>query len=123
MKLIIIALCLVTLTGCLIPNGATRLPANSSAVKKDGTIVPPRMGMTKSQVLENYGKPGSIHSTPQGETWSYAFDQLKFPIWTALGQYESIYTKSRSGSITFNSRGTVSDYYFGENVPAARPHF
>jgi len=121
-KHFIAVIALVSLAGCIAPNEGTRIPANSPVVRKDGTIIPPRVGMTKSQVLANYGKPTSIHSTASTETWSYSFNQTKTPSWEPFSHgWEQILTPSRSGSIDFNTRGTVTNYYFGENKPAA--HF
>lgn len=64
----------------------------------------PRVGMTKEEVIQNYGKPGKKARTPQGEVWIYDNTaQFFIPFnfgWTP-----------KHHSFTFNENGLVTDFH------------
>ena len=122
LRCILAGIILSVLAGCLVPNAGTRVPAHSSARSADGTILPPRKGMTKAQVRAAYGEPARIISTGNGETWAYLFDESKIPFWLgAPAVYESLYRPSQSCSIYFGLNGTVTNYTFDNSRAVARP--
>jgi outer membrane protein assembly factor BamE (lipoprotein component of BamABCDE complex) len=77
---------------------------------------PPRMGMTKDQVLQLYGEPMNITTSRHGETWSYAFNNFDahslIPIY---GGWHEAFKKRHSGSVTFNGSGRVIDYQWNQS--------
>jgi hypothetical protein len=69
---------------------------------------PPRLGMSRSQVVRLYGEPDFVSATPRGETWTYRFDTWKFAV-----PYYSMAAKIKTGTVTFNGSGRVADYQWG----------
>jgi outer membrane protein assembly factor BamE (lipoprotein component of BamABCDE complex) len=106
------SLALVSLCACLVAcapdqQTATRTPGHSAAVhkNKEAQFIQPRVGMTKDQVLNAYGKPDSILHTSKGEIWRYWFNRGA-TIW--LG------SRPRLASLLFNEKGTVKEYLWNE---------
>ena len=81
---------------------------------------PPRIGMTKDQVLNQYGRPVNVSSSARrGEVWFYMFNNMDgrdfIPYY---GAFHAAFKKRHSGSITFDASGRVSDYQWNETNPA-----
>ena len=65
--------------------------------------------MTRQQVRQIYGEPGSVSSNPQGEIWFYGnrvHGRDFIPVYGAFAKHEG-------GSISFDSAGRVKDYNWG----------
>ena len=81
---------------------------------------PPRIGMTKDQVLNQYGRPVNVSSSSRrGEVWSYVFNNMDgrdfIPYY---GAFHAAFKQRHSGSITFDASGRVSDFQWNESNPA-----
>jgi outer membrane protein assembly factor BamE (lipoprotein component of BamABCDE complex) len=77
------------------------------------------MGMTKEQVLNQYGEPYNVNSSGRGgEVWNYVFNNFdKRAFIPYYGAFHEARKRRRSGMITFNSSGRVSDYQWNESNP------
>ncbi len=75
--------------------------------------IPPSIGMTRAQVRARYGGPKWTQNSPRGETWSYTFDAWKFRI-----PYYNLAAKMKTGMVTFNAAGRVTDYQWGQSRSA-----
>ena len=74
---------------------------------------PPKIGMTREQVRARYGEPKFTHTSPRGEIWNYTFDMWKMRI-----PYYNMAAKMKTGTVTFNESGRVSDYQWGQSRSA-----
>lgn len=79
---------------------------------------PPRIGMSKDEVLNKYGEPLSISSSSRGEMWLYTFNNFDA---TSLipyyGPVHQAFKRRNSGNITFGSNGRVKDFTWNEISP------
>ena len=80
--------------------------------------IPPRIGMSKSQVRKRYGRPYNVSSSPRGEVWNYVFNKLDgrdfIPVY---GGWHQAFKKRHGGRVTFNSAGRVVDFDWNEANP------
>ena len=110
-----LASCADDSTGGSRPSGTDHLRQASGEDRERGDT-PPRMGMTKDQVLQLYGEPMNITTSRHGETWSYAFNdfdpQSLIPVY---GGWHQVFKKRHSGSVTFNGSGRVIDYQWSQS--------
>jgi len=64
--------------------------------------------MTKAQISDMYGDPGSKIHTAKGEVWTYWFNRGH-----AFIPYNFGY-KPRMGNFTFNSNGFLTNFNYNE---------
>ena len=82
--------------------------------------IPPRIGMTKSEVRSRYGDPDSVISTPNGENWSYSFNSpavlMLIPGYGFASQFSS--KKNHHLNVAFGANGRVKTYSHNESKSA-----
>ena len=101
------------------PSRAQRHRESADRDREEGDR-PPRIGMTKDQVLNQYGRPVNVSSSARrGEVWSYVFNNMDgrdfIPYY---GAFHAAFKQRHSGSITFDASGRVSDFQWNESNPA-----
>ena len=90
----------------------------SSADDQEEGSKPPRIGMTKDEVMNRYGEPTNVSTSSHGETWAYVFNNLSGRSFIPI--YGNIYeaTKRRhSGTVIFDDNGRVKDFHWNESNP------
>ena len=76
----------------------------------DPREIPPHNGMTKSEVLAQYGRPGRAFVDDSGETWSYLLNGGEIIGKSFIPFY--IPPRPRYGVLTFGPNGTVVRYHW-----------
>lgn len=99
------------------PSRAERHRESAARNQEEGSR-PPRIGMTKDQVINMYGEPTNVSSSSRGETWFYVFNNFDgrafIPYYGAV--HEAL-KRRHSGSITFDGSGRVKDFEWNESNP------
>ena len=126
-RLVTLSFAALLLAGCASSNPKPAAPETSRAEQyrqkgseeaEEGSR-PPRIGMTKSQVINAYGEPTNVSSSGSGgETWSYVFNNFDgrdlIPFY---GNIHSALKTRRSGAIFFNTSGRVKDFTWNGTNP------
>lgn len=119
-RLVTLSFAALLLVGCASGNSKPAAPESSRAEQyrqkgsedaEEGSR-PPRIGMSKSQVINAYGEPTNVSSSGSGgETWSYVFNNFDgrdfIPFY---GDIHAAFKTRRSGVIFFNTSGRVKDF-------------
>ena len=129
---LLLALTTALLTACASePDSRTRTRAaasepsraqqhrESAADDQEEGSRPPRIGMTKDQVINMYGEPTNVSSSgSRGEVWHYVFNNFDgrafIPIY---GGYHQAFKRRNSGTIMFGRDGRVQDFNWNETNP------
>ncbi len=96
-------------------NGCTATPstsgrASASHDQPDPIEVPPHVGMTKDQVIAQYGRPRGINLTERGEAWHYVLNAGEIAAKSLIPFY--IPPRPRFGTVIFGRDGRVVEYHW-----------
>jgi len=81
---------------------------------------PPRIGMTKDQVLNMYGEPTNISTSTRGEIWAYVFNNFDGRSFIPYyGPIHQAYKRRNSGTVIFDGSGRVRDFNWNHTNPKA----
>lgn len=100
-------LLLVSLNGCA-DQGSQATAGGAAAHRQDAPDpkeIPPRYGMTRSEVLAQYGQPRQRFEEDQGETWVYLLNGGEIVAKSFIPFY--IPPRPRTGVLMFGPDGRV----------------
>lgn len=114
---------IVVLAGCASQPSSVDHPSYHKRDLDDDRERPPRMGMTKAEVLDRYGDPFIVRADDQGrEEWRYVFRNFDpmslIPFYGPI--HESLRTRRR-GVIVFGPGGRVVDFHWNVFDPVGGP--
>jgi outer membrane protein assembly factor BamE (lipoprotein component of BamABCDE complex) len=66
--------------------------------------------MSRQQVHSLYGEPKFRSQSPKGEVWNYTFEG-----WKHFVPYYNMAAKIKTGTVTFDASGKVTDYQWGQS--------
>jgi outer membrane protein assembly factor BamE (lipoprotein component of BamABCDE complex) len=80
---------------------------------------PPKIGMSKDEVLNQYGQPVNVSiSSRGGEVWVYVFNNFDARVLIPYyGEIHEAFRKRNSGTIIFGPNGRVADYHWNMSNP------
>jgi len=79
---------------------------------------PPRIGMSKDQVLNRYGEPTNISTSTRGEVWFYVFNNFDGrSLIPYYGQIHQGLKRRNSGTVFFDGNGRVRDFNWNQTNP------
>ena len=101
----------------------TRPAISRERASEDDRERPPKIGMTKEEVLDRYGDPFVVRTNDQGrEEWRYVFRNFDpmsmIPFYGPI--HESLRTRRR-GVIIFGAEGRVADFHWNVFDPVGGP--
>jgi len=122
--LLLVASTLILLTACGTDQDDSHGASRAARYHEDATRNheegdrPPRIGMTKDQVIDLYGQPVEMNSTSHGEVWSYVFNNFDARSFIPYyGDYHDATKRRHSGTIIFGADGRVKDFSWNETNP------
>ena len=100
------------------PSRAQRHRESAARDQEEGSR-PPRIGMTKDQVINMYGEPTSVSSSgSRGEVWSYVFNNFDGRSFIPYyGAFHEAFKRRNSGTVIFDASGRVKDFNWNETNP------
>lgn len=117
----ILLLAALGLAGCASTMGNESVAQVTAADVKQKIIVGKS---TKKDVEQQFGKPGTVQSGKNGDTWIYQYGQAKsdavsfIPV---VGMYlGGIDSTSKTVTVEFNKAGVVRDATYGESTERLR---
>lgn len=101
------------------PSRAQRHRESAARDQEEGSR-PPRIGMTKDQVINMYGEPTNVSSSSRGgETWFYVFNNFDGRAFIPYyGAFHEAFKRRRSGTVIFDGGGRVKDFNWNETNPS-----
>lgn len=119
MKKIILAALVITTIGI---SGCASTMGNESVAQVTAADVKQKIiagKSTKKDVEQQFGKPGTVQSNKNGDTWIYQYGQAKsspLSFVPVVGMYiGGIDAKSKTITVEFNKTGVVRDATYGES--------
>ena len=100
------------------PSRAQRHRESTARDQEEGSR-PPRIGMTKDQVINMYGEPTNVTSSgSRGEVWCYVFNNFDGRSFIPYyGEFHEAFKRRHSGTVIFGSNGRVKDFNWNESNP------
>jgi len=107
----------ISLSGCASTMGNESVAQVTAADVKQKIIVGKS---TKKDVEQQFGKPGTVQSGKNGDTWIYQYGQAKsspLSFVPVVGMYiGGIDAKSKTITVEFKKTGVVRDATYGEST-------
>ena len=113
MKVLLSSLCAlcaiaVLLSGCETNSSSSSRSTSASHEQPDPIEIPPHNGMTKDQVVAQYGQPRAIFVTERGEVWRYILNPGEIATKALIPFYPPV--RPRFGTVVFGPDNRVKEY-------------
>ena len=97
------------LNGCA-TTSSTSNRSTASHDQPDPIEIPPHVGMTREQVIAQYGRPRGINLTERGQAWHYVLNAGEIAAKSLIPFY--IPPRPRFGTVIFGPNGRVTEYHW-----------
>jgi len=100
----------ILVSGCANDPSSSHRSAAAAHEPPDPIEIPPRVGMTRDQVVAQYGRPRGINVTDWGESWHYILNAGEIATKSLIPFY--LPPRPRFGTVIFGRDGRVTEFHW-----------